>query len=139
MLSNDIYNHISQMEKETILKIKFLEKDWVIQDSDMIKKIKGAHKLFDKNNITTNKYEALIRLYVHVDTMTLIQIMSELENEEMLDDFFVFLNRKRTNDIFSDILYNRIMTLYKIKILPSLYSNESLDSIEQAIKKMKGV
>lgn len=132
-INEEIINNINKLSNEQLSIIVKLE-DWSLTNSELIKRIFEAHKTLkqDDKNVDT-----LIRLYAHLNSKHIIAILNNLKKDVPTFYSFVLkrINYNTKGDIFKLSLYNRIMTLNKIKVLPEIFSSDNLDILEKSLDK----
>lgn len=129
----EMIDNIKKLNNDQIAKIIKVESPWAIENKDLAKKVISSHKNIKKKE--EKKIGMLIGAYAHLNTHNLITLFNELEKSDMLDVVLDNINKNTKGDIFKLSLYNRIVTLNKIKIFPDLFSEENLKKLEESLDK----
>lgn len=140
-ISKDLIEGSKQAPKSAVKAMEELE-DWAINDPEINDSIEIMLDKFDE--ITKNKdidKQAFVRFLTYLFTSNMMHVIDTIEDkdERFMDEFIEVVNElnEESNSKFSITISDRIMVLYRMFILPQIFSVENIESIEKGIEIMK--
>lgn len=142
-ITQDIFDFAKNAKQNKSIIIKLLEEQegWVIEDPNIQEKI--DYLLSNWKEITESKEikkDRVIKLLSYVATGDMINFLSSLEkiDKEFIDSLISSVNTLNENEmpIFSMLLAKRLLVIYRLAILPRIFSEDRLKALEQEINNL---
>ena len=140
-ISKDLIEGSKQAPYNAIKAMEELE-EWAIDDPEINESIEIMLKDFDK--ITKRKdidKQSFVRFLTYLFTSNMMHIIDTIEekDERFMDEFIDVVNElnENSNSKFSITISDRIMVLYRMFILPQIFSIENIKNVEKGIKIIK--
>lgn len=140
-ISKDLIEGSKQAPKNAVKAMENLE-DWAINDPEINEKIEVMLSKFDE--ITKRKdidKQSFIRFLTYLFTSNMMHVIDTIEekDERFMDEFIDVVNElnEDNNSKFAITISDRIMVLYRMFILPQIFSVENIQNIEKGIEIMK--
>lgn len=123
--------------------IRLLEdqEDWVIEDQEIQEKIENL--LSNWKEISENKSikkDRIIKLLSYVSTGEMIDFFINLEriDKNFYESLISTVNTLNENEmpVFSMLLSKRLLVIYRLAILPRIFSEDRLKSLEKEINNL---
>lgn len=142
-ITQDIFDFAknAKQNKSNIIKLLEEQEGWVIEDPNIQEKI--DYLLSNWKEITESKEikkDRVIKLLSYVATGDMINFLSSLEkiDKEFIDSLIASVNTLNENEmpIFSMLLAKRLLVIYRLAILPRIFSEDRLKALEQEINNL---
>lgn len=142
-ITQDIFDFAknAKQNKSNIIKLLEEQEGWVIEDPNIQEKI--DYLLSNWKEITESKEikkDRVIKLLSYVTTGDMINFLSSLEkiDKEFIDSLITSVNTLNENEmpIFSMLLAKRLLVIYRLAILPRIFSEDRLKALEQEINNL---
>ena len=142
-ITQDIFDFAknAKQNKSNIIKLLEEQEGWVIEDPNIQEKI--DYLLSNWKEITESKEikkDRVIKLLSYVATGDMINFLSSLEkiDKEFIDSLINSVNTLNENEmpIFSMLLAKRLLVIYRLAILPRIFSEDRLKALEQEINNL---
>lgn len=142
-ITQDIFDFAknAKQNKSNIIKLLEEQEGWVIEDPNIQEKI--DYLLSNWKEITESKEikkDRVIKLLSYVATGDMINFLSSLEkiDKEFIDSLITSVNTLNENEmpIFSMLLAKRLLVIYRLAILPRIFSEDRLKALEQEINNL---
>lgn len=124
-----------------IIRLLEEEEDWVIDDPEIQEKIE--HLLTNWKEISENKSiknESVIKLLSYVATGDMIDFFTTLEkiDKEFSYNLIATVNTLNENamPVFSMLLARRLLVIYRLAVLPRIFSEDRLRALEKEINNL---
>lgn len=137
-ISKDLIEGSKQAPKSAVLAMEELE-DWAIDDPEINSSIEIMLENFEK--IIKNKNidkQSFVRFLTYLFTSNMMHVIDTIEDKDarFMDEFIEVVNElnKDSNSKFSITISDRIMVLYRMFILPQIFSLENIKNIENGIE-----
>lgn len=138
-VSIGVLNTASDLARKSSGTVKQLEdrEDWVSGDKEVLKRINDLFQNWDNVVSTSDRgRDNIIKVMAMVNTGNMLNLVNFLKKK---DDGYLFnqllteLNKCETE--YSRIIIKRFLTLYRVSVIPRVFSMERLDAIHEQIKK----
>ena len=138
-VSIGVLNTASDLARKSSGTVKQLEdrEDWVSGDKEVLKRINDLFQNWDNVVSTSDRgRDNIIKVMAMVNTGNMLNLVNFLKKK---DDGYLFnqllteLNKCETE--YSRIIIKRFLTLYRVSVIPRIFSMERLDAIHEQIKK----
>lgn len=138
-VSIGVLNTASDLARKSSGTVKQLEdrEDWVSGDKEVLKRINDLFQNWDNVVSTSDRgRDNIIKVMAMVNTGNMLNLVNFLKKK---DDSYLFnqllteLNKCETE--YSRIIIKRFLTLYRVSVIPRVFSMERLDAIHEQIKK----
>jgi hypothetical protein len=142
-ITQDIFDFAknAKQNKSNIIKLLEDQEVWVIEDPNIQEKI--DYLLSNWKEINESKEiqkDRVIKLLSYVATGDMINFLSSLEkiDKEFIDSLINSVNSLNENEmpIFSMLLAKRLLVIYRLAILPRIFSEDRLKALEQEINNL---
>lgn len=124
-----------------IIRLLEEEEDWVIEDPEIQEKIE--HLLSNWKEISENKTikkDRVIKLLSYVATGDMIDFFTTLEkiDKDFSYNLISTVNTLNENEmpVFSMLLARRLLVIYRLAILPRIFSEDRLKALEKEINNL---
>ena len=140
-INKDLIDGSKKAPKEAVEAMESLE-DWAIDDKKLNNKINQMLEEFEDILKTKDiDKESFIRFLTYLHTGNMMKILNEIENidEDFVEDLVEVVNELNSDKAsrFSFTLANRIMVLYRMYVLPQIFSSERIEQLRRGIEIMK--
>tara|TARA_Y100001960_G_C14783753_1_gene889101 strand:- start:14420 stop:14854 length:435 start_codon:yes stop_codon:yes gene_type:complete len=140
-INKDLIDGSKKAPKEAVEAMESLE-DWAIDDKKLNNKINQMLEEFEDILKTKDiDKESFIRFLTYLHTGNMMKILNEIENidEDFVEDLVEVVNELNSDKAsrFSFTLANRIMVLYRMYVLPQIFSPERIEQLRRGIEIMK--
>lgn len=140
-INKDLIDGSKKAPKEAVEAMESLE-DWAIDDKKLNNKINQMLEEFEDILKTKDiDKESFIRFLTYLHTGNMMKILNEIENidEDFVEDLVEVVNELNSDKAsrFSFTLANRIMVLYRMYVLPQIFSPERIEQLRRGIETMK--
>lgn len=138
-VSIGVLNTASDLARKSSGTVKQLEdrEDWVSGDKEVLKRINDLFQNWDNVVSTSDRgRDNIIKVMAMVNTGNMLNLVNFLKKK---DDGYLFnqllteLNKCETE--YSRIIIKRFLTLYRVSVIPRVFSMERLGAIHEQIKK----
>ncbi len=140
-ISKDLIEGSQQAPKSAVKAMEELE-DWAIDDPEINANIEIMLENFDK--ITKKKdidKQSFVRFLTYLFTSNMMFVINAIEqkDERFMDDFLEVVNElnKGVSSKFALTFADRIMVLYRMFIIPQIFSPENIAKMEAGIELRK--
>tara|TARA_Y100000588_G_scaffold321228_1_gene352360 strand:+ start:68153 stop:68587 length:435 start_codon:yes stop_codon:yes gene_type:complete len=140
-INKDLIDGSKKAPKEAVEAMESLE-DWAIDDKKLNNKINQMLEEFEDILKTKDiDKESFIRFLTYLHTGNMMKILNEIENidGDFVEDLVEVVNELNSDKAsrFSFTLANRIMVLYRMYVLPQIFSPERIEQLRRGIEIMK--
>jgi hypothetical protein len=142
-ITQDIFDFAknAKQNKSNIIKLLEDQEVWVIEDPNIQEKIDYLLSNWKEINESKEiKKDRVIKLLSYVATGDMINFLSSLEkiDKEFIDSLINSVNSLNENEmpIFSMLLAKRLLVIYRLAILPRIFSEDRLKALEQEINNL---
>jgi len=140
-INKDLIDGSKKAPKEAVEAMESLE-DWAIDDKKLNNKINQMLEEFEDILKTKDiDKESFIRFLTYLHTGNMMKILNEIENidGDFVEDLVEVVNELNSDKAsrFSFTLANRIMVLYRMYVLPQIFSPERIEQLRRGIETMK--
>lgn len=139
MVTKEIVENIKESPEETISEISSLE-NWSLKAEDDLKeKWKDLLDKIDEIKDSEELNTLFLKLFAYLNTGDMIKFSMEL-NSKNSDIFFNFINEiEKNNDRelvqLREIFKERLMVLYRLNIIPKIFSEDRVTALRIALGK----
>lgn len=131
----------ANQSNSSIINLLEEEEEWVIDDPDINEKIE--HLLSNWKEISNDKLikkEKVIKLLSYIATGDMIDFFTSLEkiDKEFSNSLISTVNTLNENEmpVFSMLLSRRLLVIYRLAILPRIFSEDRLKALEKEINNL---
>ena len=140
-INKDLIDGSKKAPKEAVEAMESLE-DWAIDDKKLNNKINQMLEEFEDILKTKDiDKESFIRFLTYLHTGNKMKILKEIDNidGDFVEDLVEVVNELNSDKAsrFSFTLANRIMVLYRMYVLPQIFSPERIEQLRRGIETMK--
>lgn len=131
----DVVTSVSR-ERSDVVKELDSRDDWVVNDREVLKKINTLFKNLDKLvNSDDRCKDAVIKIMSMVNTGSMISLSDFVKNKNEYYYFTELLKEINKGDSEnSRLIIRRFLTLYRVSVIPRIFSDERLERIHEQIK-----
>lgn len=142
-ITQDIFDFAKNAKNNKSIIIKLLEEqeEWVVSDSEIEEKIE--HLVSNWKELSENgdiKKESIIKLVSYISTGDMISFLSSVEkiDKDFVEKLIDSVNKLNENQmpVFSMLLAKRLLVIYRIAILPKIFSEERLKALAEEINNL---
>lgn len=128
-------SNVAKVNKSTLKQIEDRE-DWVVKDKEILKNINNLLKNWEKIVCESKQSrEGIIKLMAMVSTGNMVNLIEyiKMKNDDFLfDELLTEMNKGDTE--YSRLVIKRFLTLYRVALIPKVFSIERLNAIHEQIK-----
>lgn len=142
-ITQDILDFAKNAKQNRPDLIKLLEEqeNWTIEESEIQEKI--DHLITNWEEISESKdikKDRIIKLLSYISTGDMIHFISSLEkiDKDFIEALMNSVNQLNENEmpIFSMLLARRLLVIYRLSILPKIFSEDRLKALEKEINNL---
>jgi hypothetical protein len=125
--------------KSSIINLLEDQEDWVSKNPDIEEKVENIIMNWSDILKTKNpKKDTFIRLMAYLSTGQMINFLNAIEkmDKKFVDELLESINQINSNDKFKMILSQRLLVIYRMSIIPKVFSPERLQALENEINKL---
>lgn len=140
-ISRDLIDGAKKAPKSSVQAMESIE-DWAIEDEEINKKINKMLIQFEDiiKEKDINK-QSFVRFLIYLHTSNMMKLIDNIEqkNEAFLDSFIDEVNELNDENAsrFAFTFANRVMVLYRMYVLPEIFSKERIEKIQKGLKAIK--
>lgn len=129
---------ISSVSKDRVDVINELDgrDDWAVTDKDILNRVNGILKNLDKIvKRSDGGKDSIVKIMAMIKTGNMINLSDFIKKKNeyyYISQLLDLINK--CDDEYSKIIVRRFLTLYRVAVIPKIFSDERLDAIHEQIK-----
>jgi hypothetical protein len=138
-LTKEIIENIKESPEDTIKEISKLESWALIADEDLKEKWKNILYKLDEIKNKKELNTLFLKLFAYLNTGDMIKFTMELnsKNNDIFFEFIEQLDKTKDKELLelNEIFKERLMVLYRLNIIPKIFSEDRVTSLRIALGK----